>query len=48
MTSSSCRFLDKLGLAARNDVDLVMRQSLFSANSHYDVIDKDMNPLPVT
>lgn len=37
-------WLDKLGLAALNDISLVIRQSLIGAN--YSLISKDLDPLP--
>ncbi|CAH1277038.1 HPSE [Branchiostoma lanceolatum] len=37
-------WLDKLGLAAKLSLDVVMRQSLFEAN--YALISKDLDPLP--
>ncbi|XP_078668078.1 heparanase-like isoform X2 [Branchiostoma floridae x Branchiostoma belcheri] len=41
---SGFMWLDKLGLAARLSLDVVMRQSLFEAN--YALISKDLDPLP--
>ncbi|KAB0798971.1 hypothetical protein PPYR_06851 [Photinus pyralis] len=37
-------WLDKLGLAARQGIDLVIRQALFGGN--YSLLDSDLNPLP--
>lgn len=39
-------WLDKLGLAAQNGIDLVIRQSFF--NGYYALIDDDYNPAPVS
>ncbi|KAJ4427949.1 hypothetical protein ANN_23961, partial [Periplaneta americana] len=37
-------WLDKLGMAARLGLDVVMRQSLYGSN--YGLVDKDLEPLP--
>lgn len=42
--SSSPLWLDKLGVAALNGIQVVVRQSLIGAN--YSLIDKQLNPLP--
>jgi len=39
------RWLDKLGLAAKMGVDVVIRQSFF--HGHYALLDDDMHPRPV-
>lgn len=41
-----CRWLDKLGLAARVGLDVVMRQVLIGAGS-YHLVDNNLDPLPV-
>lgn len=40
------RWLDKLGLAAKLGVDVVMRQVLMGAGS-YHLVDDNLDPLPV-
>ena len=45
--SVCCRFLDKLGMTAQNNIDVVVRESLVGTHSHYSVIDNDFTPLPV-
>jgi len=40
------RWLDKLGLAARRGIDVVMRQVFFGAGS-YHLVDAGFKPLPV-
>ncbi|KAK5643093.1 hypothetical protein RI129_006938 [Pyrocoelia pectoralis] len=37
-------WLDKLGMAARNGLDIVVRQTLFRGN--YSLLDEDLRPLP--
>lgn len=39
------RWLDKLGMAAQNGVELVVRQTFYSSN--YALVDYDMTPNPV-
>lgn len=41
-----CRWLDKLGLAARLGLDVVMRQVLVG-NGSYHLVDDNLDPLPV-
>lgn len=41
-----CRWLDKLGLAAKLGLDIVMRQVLVGSGS-YHMIDDELDPLPV-
>lgn len=40
------RWLDKLGLAARLGLDVVMRQ-VFIGSGSYHLVDDDLDPLPV-
>eukprot|EP00064_Thunnus_orientalis_P022372 superscaffoldBa00007469_g22566 len=40
-------WLDKLGLAARLGIDVVMRQSLIG-NGRYNLVDNQLEPLPVS
>lgn len=44
--SSFGRWLDKLGLSARQGIDVVMRQVFFGAGT-YHLVDADFEPLPV-
>lgn len=39
------RWMEKLGIAAATGVKVVCRQTLY--RSHYALIDRDFNPLPV-
>ena len=43
---SFSRWLDKLGLSARLNEDIVIRQTLFGGR--YALLDSDMNPNPVS
>lgn len=40
------RWLDKLGLSARQGIDMVMRQVFFGAGT-YHLVDANFEPLPV-
>ena len=40
------RWLDKLGVAAANGVDLVFRQSFYGGK--YGLVDRELNPTPVS
>ena len=42
------RWLDKLGMAATNGVDVVVRQGFYSVKGHYDMVDNDFQVLPVS
>ena len=40
------RWLDKLGIAARQGIDVIIRQTLYGG--HYHMIDNNLEPLPVS
>ena len=48
LTPSFFRWLDKLGMAATNGVDVVVRQGFYSVKGHYDMVDNDFQVLPVS